>query len=210
MDNKIYKSELEGSTVLLITSVAVDIKELLKAVKLVDSENKYFQKFRNEKRKIEWLLIRWLLQQEIGRDVVIGYEDSGKPYLVDSKFKISISHSKEFVALMISKQQVGVDIESISQRVLKVKDKYLTAKELSFFKDDNLLEYSTIAWAAKEALFKISPIQAFDFKKDILIYPFKLSESGVFKGEVNKYDVNLEYSVHYFFKENNVVVWIQD
>ncbi|MFT5383434.1 MAG: 4'-phosphopantetheinyl transferase, partial [Saprospiraceae bacterium] len=66
-------------------------------------------------RKLEWLASRWLLHQMSGRDIrgACLKNEFGKPYLENSFFEISISHSRELVSVIAAPQAVGIDIQKL-------------------------------------------------------------------------------------------------
>lgn len=202
--------EINAECKIVISSTNIDLEDL-KDIILTNEEKIYLQKIKNDKRKKEWLITRKIIQSELGSNAIIEYEESGRPYLKNYNEEISVSHSKEFVAIIIhSNKRVGLDIETISPRVLKVQHKYLTDEELAFFSEDKRLEYCSTLWAAKEALFKISPQQAFDFKKEIHIKPFILENEGSFTGEIHKNSTTKSYTIGYKTNDNNILVWAID
>ena len=83
----------------------------------------------------------------------------------------------------------------------------MSDKELAFVDQNNKMAHIMSLWSAKEALFKISPLYAFDFKKDMEIQPFKLKEVGSFNGKIVKGNIVENYRLNYFFVENNIIVW---
>ena len=113
-----------------------------------------------------WQLVNKMFE---GNNEVL-YEPSGRPYLYgDSQnYFISISHSKNFVALASSHKRIGIDIEEINNRVLKIRPRFLNERELEMINSTDL-EYNTIAWCIKEVLFKLSKNEGLDFKIDLLI-----------------------------------------
>ena len=50
----------------------------------------------HEERRTEWLAVRVLLTEVLGRDKEIAYHSTGRPYLTDGSFCISISHTKGY------------------------------------------------------------------------------------------------------------------
>jgi len=137
--------------------------------------------FNNEKRKKEYLVSRLLLK-DIAPKTKITYNEYGAPKLENGKH-ISISHSKNLVAIIFSKQKVGLDIEKISEKPLRLASKFISEDE-----HQNLTEEkATLIWCVKEAIFKWHQKGNVDFKKDIKIKEFKIMEKGEiscnFKGE---------------------------
>ncbi|MGY6562535.1 MAG: 4'-phosphopantetheinyl transferase family protein [Luteibaculaceae bacterium] len=88
----------------------------------------------------------------------IAYEKSGKPYLTHSSQSISISHSNQFIALMVSSHNFcGIDIQHETLKLEKVKHKFCNSKELSTLSSLNEIqqhEYLHFFWCIKEAAFK--------------------------------------------------------
>ena len=72
------------------------------------------QRFTSDRRKLEWLSVRVLLYSMLQEDKEIGYSSEGKPHLTDNSSFISISHTKGYVAVILSSvAPVGIDIEQI-------------------------------------------------------------------------------------------------
>ena len=135
----------------------------------------------SEKRKKEYLVSRLLLK-DIAPKTKITYNKYGAPKLENGKH-ISISHSKNLVAIIFSKQKVGLDIEKISEKPLRLSSKFITEDG-----HQNLTEEkATLIWCVKEAIFKWNQKGNVDFKKDIKIKAFEIMEKGEiscnFKGE---------------------------
>ena len=90
-----------------------------------------------------------LLRQMLGYDVVLIHNEDGKPFI--KGYNISISHTKGFVAILLSKHlQVGIDIEYHSDRIQKIAQRFLRPDETYTTTSDLL-----IAWCAKEAAYKL-------------------------------------------------------
>ena len=119
--------------------------------------------FKSEKRQLEYILTRLLLQQ-IDENLKILYNEFGAPTLNNNK-NISISHSSDFIAIIISEKKVAVDIEKISNKPLKIKHKFISNNDSIL---DNKKE-ATLAWSAKETVYKLHQQGGIDFKKDIII-----------------------------------------
>ncbi|MGE5395016.1 MAG: 4'-phosphopantetheinyl transferase family protein [Candidatus Saccharibacteria bacterium] len=132
-------------------------------------ESQDFSKFTFEKRKTEWLATRALLKQLIGNSFTISYSDSGQPVLNHPVYQhISITHSREFVAVFIHQsKQIGIDIESQNRNYAPILKKYLSEAERCHIKDNTSIP--CLYWCAKEALFKMVEEQGIDFKKQFEI-----------------------------------------
>lgn len=76
---------------------------------------------KSEARQLEYLAVRVLLRAVCGEEKHISHYSSGKPFLTDGSFHITISHTRGYVAVGLhATYEVGVDIEYISNRVRKV------------------------------------------------------------------------------------------
>ena len=143
--------------------------------------------FKSEKRQLEYILTRLLLQQ-IDRKLIISYNQFGAPKLNDGR-KISISHSSDLIAVIISEKKAAIDIEKISNKPLKIIHKFISNNDSIL---DNKME-ATLAWSAKEAVYKLHQQGEIDFKKDIII---------------QKIDTNKK-QIHTTFQKKNLVLNFQ-
>ena len=144
--------------------------------------------FKSDKRQLEYILTRLLLQK-IDENLRISYNEFGAPTL-NCKKNISISHSNDLITIIISEKEVAVDIEKISNKPLKIKHKFISNKDSVL---DNKIE-ATLAWSAKEAVYKLHQQGRIDFKKDIII---------------RKIDT-IKKQIHTTFKKKNLVLNFQD
>lgn len=119
-------------------------------------------------RQKETAAVYALLNEMLGRGGwIIDHEDSGKPILRHSDMEISISHTKNYASIILSKQnRVAVDIEYISDRICKIEDKFMRGDEQAYSR--KLMQQIAIAknsntnkacilllfWCAKETMYK--------------------------------------------------------
>jgi len=177
--------------------------ELLESVYILNNnEKKEYNLISNISRKKEWLTTRILLTELLQKKIEINHNIYGSPFLINHNSNISISHSKDFVAIIISSKHIaGIDVETISERVYKVKRKFLTTNELKWCKN---LNQQTACWCAKESVFKIY-MKELDFF-DIKISSFILdNKNGNFKAEVLKN--NKSFIIKYKIIENNIITY---
>jgi phosphopantetheinyl transferase len=178
----IIRNTTENNCSIAIWDTQETLNELLKLSRPFD-----LTKFKTEKRKKEFLASR-LLVQEISQNTIITYNEFGAPELDNGKY-ISISHSKEMVAIIISEQQVGMDVEQISEKVLHLSSKFVSEKNLKNLSK----EKATLIWCCKEAVFKWHQKGKVDFIKDIIIPSFILEEKGQIKIQFKKNPLILKY-----------------
>ncbi|VAW12429.1 Holo-[acyl-carrier protein] synthase [hydrothermal vent metagenome] len=177
-------------------------------LQLSSADSAKFNEITYEKRKVEFLAVRALLLELAGERCEIGYHPDGRPYLPNKKIEISISHSKDFVAVILNKNQAGIDIEVEGREINKIAKKFLSGYELlciekSTDKERSLLLY----WCAKEAIFKTTRHQGVDFRKQIAIKPFKVSAEGALYAVLTVGHKNTCLTLEYRFFKNNAVVW---
>lgn len=129
----------------------------------------------NEVRKKERILSRYLLETLLGKVVNVHYEASGKPIMDGVNF--SISHTKNYVAVIVGSNTVGIDIEHKSDRIFRVTEKIMSKDELetlnsltsdaektSIFSAE-AQKFALLCWCAKETVFKMIDEIGVDFTK---------------------------------------------
>ncbi len=134
---------------------------------LTELEKERYFEFQGEARKQEFVATR-ILRHALFGFKHIHYNEHGAPYIEDEGY-ISISHTKGAVAIAVSNSTaVGVDLELIGNRAKTISKKFLSERELNTLDTTSDLEI-TIAWSAKEVLYKLAGRKQIDFKKDLSI-----------------------------------------
>lgn len=116
------------------------------------------QTFKSSKRQKEWLGVRLLLKHLLGSNVQIAYKSSGAPFLINSNKHISISHSGTLVAIALSNEKVGIDLQIISDKPLKIKSRFLSNAEIQMMGNQLDALSAVKLWCAKEAVYKFLSI----------------------------------------------------
>lgn len=168
-----------------------------------------FTRFTFEKRKTEWLATRVLLKQLIGDSFSITYTDSGKPVLNHPVYHhISITHSREFVAVFIHQdKEIGIDIESQNRNYAPILKKYLSEAELCHTNED--ISVPCLYWCAKEALFKMVEEQGIDFKKQFEILSIDPARQALFARYVSS-GQERTYLLNFIHLNDHYMVWVMD
>jgi len=174
-----------------------EIRESLKELILL-SNNINVSKFKHENRKKEFLSSRLLLNELIP-NTEISYNKYGAPEIKNDYF-ISISHSRNLIAIIISKRKVGIDIEKISDKALNLSSKFISKENHLNIKK----EKATLIWSCKEAIFKWHQKGNIDFIADIKISPFTVKE----KGKIFAKFKNKEYTLHYKKIDDHFLVYV--
>ena len=153
-----------------------------------ESDISNISSFKSEKRKKE-VLSKNLLLNEMVPDAELSYNNFGAPQ-INTSYNISISHSKNLIAIGVSKHNIGIDIEEISEKALSLSPRFICERNLN-----NLTkEEATLLWSCKEAIYKWYQKGSVNFKSDIYIYPFELKTSGTIFANFKKEKLSLVYN----------------
>lgn len=100
------------------------------------------------------------IREMLGEGVRVIHEADGSPLLAGSELKVSISHSRRFVAIALNQNvRPGVDIEEPRlEQLSRVISKFLTDRELPLWRNRLLA-----AWTCKEAVFKAAGVAGLGF-----------------------------------------------
>ena len=102
-----------------------------------------------------------------------------KPYLEGRREKISISHTGDLLAVIISEsKRVGVDIEILSERVSKIAHKFIHAEEMKSIEENNKVIQQLILWCAKESMYKLFEKRELSFKENIRLLPYSFTSKN--------------------------------
>jgi 4'-phosphopantetheinyl transferase len=168
---ELLRKIIDDHTLYAIWKISESVEELRSAINLRESEEHLYNTFVAESRQKQWLAYRILIRELLKPDEIpVEYDVSGKPYLAGSDFHISVTHTDDLAAVIISLHgRVGIDIEKIRPRIEKVRDKFISLEEDRLIGKDRELEQLTLAWCAKEALYKLFGIRNLDFRENMLV-----------------------------------------
>jgi 4'-phosphopantetheinyl transferase len=195
------------NTQILIWKITESFTELSEQVMLNDSNRIRLDSMKSEMHQRAFLSVRKLLQIAGFTDFNLYYDVFGKPHLNGDKH-ISITHSHEFSAIIISDETVGIDIELQREKIIRIADKFCNA-EFQFLEPNNKEEYIqklTVIWGAKEAIFKIRNEKGISFKNHIFVNKFSLN---VKQNNAELYFNNLvtDFNIHFEEIENFTLVY---
>lgn len=204
----ITKHFLNEYSILGVWKIEEDLKTLLNLVVLDAEEKKRYKDFRSNSRKLEFLSVRALLSEILGKDSKIVYNKNNKPFLKDGSHFISISHSHKLTAILLStNEQVGIDLEYMSANISAFASKFLNRKE-KITKDPESRKYHLyIHWCSKEALYKICDKEGISIRNNITIEPFELKDSGELVGKVHTEKIKESFDLFYTRYDNYSIVW---
>lgn len=121
--------------------------------RMVEIESCESIKTKNEKF-YAWKLLEFAIKDCLNVDIKnVNFKKNNSKWVCDD-FYFSLSHSNNIVAVVVAKNEVGIDVEKVElERFYKLlASKILTEKELVDF--DNNVETINKLWTVKEALFK--------------------------------------------------------
>lgn len=121
------------------------------------------------------------------------YKDEfGKSHPMDGYGHVSLTHTRGIAAAIFHKDMpVGIDLDYIREKVVRLGPKFLLDEEMEFLGQDPVMY--TIAWSAKESIFKCQGRRGVSLKNNIRLSPFTLQDD-VIKAKV--YDT--EFSNHFY------------
>ena len=138
---------------------------------------------------------------------LIKIADTRKPFLEDEAFHFSISHCRDYAAVLISKtSRAGVDIELVNEKIDRIVHKFLTEEELSLITETTVAKTATLFWSVKESVYKWQGTGGTDFKKHIRIQKFTGNQDEGIVYCLFKNKIPLQ--VHYLFFNGNFLTWV--
>jgi phosphopantetheinyl transferase len=172
----IYKRiTVDEHTVALIWKIEESLSFLEDEIKLTQYCRDRYEGMKSEIHKKGFMSIRHLLKAFGYTDFDLSYDEKGKPHLKDNKH-ISITHSYEFTAVIVSDKKVGIDIEKQRNKIKLIAPKFTPIEEYKALGDgEDLIRKLTIVWGAKESLYKLYGKKGLLFLHDIFVEDFDIS-----------------------------------
>ena len=191
---KITESEAELRT---MTSIPSDELEEISYIK-------------NESLRKQRLAVRALLDTMFEEKVYLSHHDNGKPYIENNAINISITHTDQYVAVILNEEdEVGIDCESLNRDFSAVEKKALSDEEIGDLEDEQKNEQLAIYWCAKEAIFKLTSQYDVDFAEQIQIDGFRYRNEGELSATFTDKDgYEQELNLYYFTFDRHVLVCV--
>lgn len=209
----IHLEEVSAQTFIGLWKIEESPEYLEQKLQLKEHELSVLRSLQGEKRNLHWLATRVLLREMLSTEEYIDCvaDENGKPILLNLPYKISLSHSYDYAAVMISRtKEVGIDIEIIKEKIDRVKHKFLSDDELSFIEDKHNLDHLYACWCAKEALYKLNGKKETSFKDNIHLNTFVYQTSGNIKATISKDDSEQKFSVNYRKFGNYMLGYVEE
>lgn len=155
--------------------ITEDVTSLFIAVSFRDTSLFRLEGMKSEEHQRGFLAVRMLLQHLGYTDYDLTYDEAGKPHLSDGKH-ISISHSHEFSCICISDELMGIDLEKLKEKTLKIAPRFMEVKHLEGLSVFEQIEKATVIWGVKESIFKIKNEKGISFPEHIFEDEFDLND----------------------------------
>ncbi len=188
------------------------IWSITEPVSFFETDVKLAVDIQNEERKLQHLAVRLLFklmmpEADLNKMVMA---DNGKPYLQGVPFHFSFSHCKGYAAVAVSDTDpIGIDIEMIHPRILKVAHKFLNDSEKSMianFSETEQLNQMAFFWAAKEAMYKQHEQLGIDFANNFQVLALANEKFGRVAAKISHKDIEKVVQLDYHFGEDYVCV----
>jgi 4'-phosphopantetheinyl transferase len=200
------KFNIGQSAQVLIWQISESFEDLFDEVILKDISLIRLNNMKALSHQKGFLSIRKLLQEIGYSDEDLFYDETGKPNLLNGKC-ISITHSFEFSAIIISEKVAGIDLEMQREKIIKIAGKFMDT-EFDFLpqiKEQDFIQKSTVIWGVKEAVFKIANQVGISFKEHISVFPFEI-EDGKTSAILTYENQVKEFAIQFELVENYIVV----
>ncbi len=138
----------------------------------------YVEQFASASRRCEVLAWRAIVRRELGNEVAVSHDEYGAPMLSATNKNISVSHSRNMVAVLFSDHLCAVDIEHLGRDFRRVAQRYLSDKEQRMAEQHDIFAEM---WCAKEALYKYYRKGKLDLVKHISIAEY---DRGVLRSSI--------------------------
>jgi len=204
------KKELDNDATIYLWHITESEAELRESTQIPDSELEDLMYTKSEARRKEKLAVRALLNEIFDEKVYLGHHDNGKPYLHNMATEISISHTDDFVAIIIHPDEdLGIDVERLDRDFSAVEKKALSEDEIDDLSEHKRSLQLAIYWCAKEAIYKRMSINGVNFAEQIEIDRFNPHDEGDLDATFYYKDgTEDEFELQYMVFDNHVVVWV--
>ena len=204
------KEKLENEATIAVWQITETEEELVNLSATPADEMEEISFIRSEALRKQKLAVRALLNELFEDKVYLSHHDNGKPYLENMVTNISITHTKDFVAVILhDEDDVGIDMESLDRDFSAVEKKALSEDEIEDIDDDRKNEQLAIYWCAKEAIFKRVSVYNVNFSEQIEVERFHPRGEGELEATfIHKDGYEEEFDLSYMVFAGHVLVWV--
>jgi phosphopantetheinyl transferase len=200
---------LSNNTKLYLWKITEDFDTLFSQVKLKDSSLARLETMKSESHQKGFLAVRMLLQHNDYSDFDLFYDEFGKPHIKPQgcsikDVEISISHSADFSAIVISNSKVGLDIERAKVKILRIAKRFMDVSHLENLSEEEKINKATVVWGIKESIFKIKNEKGISFPNHIFEEDFNFEDKKAtatlkFNNKEEKFQIQFDSVEDYIF-----------
>jgi phosphopantetheine--protein transferase-like protein len=204
------RKKLDNKAEIAVWHVTESEEELLSLTSVPNDELEEISLFRSESQRRQKLAVRALINDIFEEKMYLNHHDNGQPYLENCATNISITHTDNYVAIIIhDDEEVGIDVESLDRDFSVVEKKALSEDEIDDLEKDKRNEQLAIYWCAKEAIFKRMSQNRVDFAEQIEVEKFRPKGEGELEATfIHKDEHEEEFELEYMMFDNHVLVWL--
>ncbi len=205
------RKKLDNKAEIAVWQVTETEEELLNLTSVPTDELEEISLFRNESHRKQKLAVRALINELFEEKMYLNHHDNGKPYFENCATNISITHTDNYVAVIIhEEEEVGIDIESLERDFSAVEKKALSEDEIDDLEDSSRKnEQLAIYWCAKEAIFKRMSQNRVVFAEQIEVEKFRPKGEGELEATfIHKDEHEEEFDLEYMMFDRHVLVWL--
>ncbi|MFT4661950.1 MAG: 4'-phosphopantetheinyl transferase [Patiriisocius sp.] len=108
-----------------------------------------------DKVKKQWLATRLAIRTISNSDPEITYDEHGAPWIQIEGWELSISHSAEWIAVLLSKNSmIGIDLQAHNSKITNIVNKFTHQTEYNHWLENESIDYLHALWTIKEAVYK--------------------------------------------------------
>lgn len=147
-------------------------------------------------KRMEWATARRAIKDAL-ETLHIPYpgffkDEHGKSHSMNGNGFVSLSHTEGLAGAIFHRDTpVGIDMDIIREKILRIGFRFLDPSELDFLEKDPL--HYTLAWSAKESIFKCQGRRGVSFRDNILLEPFS-PDTTIIKAKIRE----TEHSDHHY------------
>jgi phosphopantetheinyl transferase len=200
---------LSNNTKLYLWKITEDFDTLFSQVKLKDSSLARLETMKSESHQKGFLAVRMLLQHNDYSDFDLFYDEFGKPHIKPQgcsikDVEISISHSNDFSAIAISDSKVGLDLEQLKEKTLRIAKRFMDVSHLENLSEEKKIKKATVVWGIKESIFKIKNEKGISFPNHIFEDDFSFEDKKAtailkFNNKEEKFQIQFDSVEDYIF-----------
>ena len=204
------RKKLDNKAEIAVWQVTETEEELKSITSVPTDEMEEISLFRSESQRKQKLAVRALINEVFEDKMYLNHHDNGQPYLENCATNISITHTENYVAIIIhDEEEVGIDVESLDRDFSVVEQKALSEDEIDDLEKDKRNEQLAIYWCAKEALFKRMALNRVVYSEQIEVEKFNVRKEGELEATfIHKDEHEEDFELEYMIFDRHVLVWL--